>query len=270
MSALSGKSYLDEFDSKKFLSSFYGPSKEYPNQRCFFDFYREQLYKFYVKYNCKWDKNTARLLEFGGGPVIISLISSVPYIHEITFSAYLESERKEVQLWKDDKEGAHDWRSHIKHAVNEIEHIGGDDAWCEREALLRKRICAIVPCNILCENPLFVKQEPFEIISTSLCIEVACTSYPQYKEAIKKLVGLLKPGGFLLMYIVERETFYMFGKKKWSCLYLTLEQVKEALTDAGTAIVVAKRDPASMEEIQNPVVSDHKAFLFVVAQKVEF
>ena len=72
------------------------------------------------------------------------------------------------------------------------------------------------------------------------------------------------------MFIVERETFYVVGEKKWFCLYLTLEQVKEALTEAGTAILVAERDPAPMEQIQNPVVSDYKAVVFVAAQKVEF
>ena len=72
------------------------------------------------------------------------------------------------------------------------------------------------------------------------------------------------------MLIDEQETFYMVGEKKFSCLSLILEQVKEALVEAGTAILVAECDPAPMELIQNPVASDFKAFLFVAAQKVEF
>ena len=72
------------------------------------------------------------------------------------------------------------------------------------------------------------------------------------------------------MLIVGRQTFYMVGEKKWFCLYLTLEQVKEALAEAGVEILVAERDPAPMEQIQNPVISDYKAVLFVATQKVEF
>ena len=101
-------------------------------------------------------------------------------------------------------------------------------------------------------------------------MECACTTYAEYKEGVKKLVGLLKPGGFLLMLLDERETFYMVGDKKFSCLSLTLEQVKEALVEAGTAILVAERDPAPIEQIQNPTTSDYKAVVFVAAQKVEF
>ena len=264
-----GRSYKDEFSAKEYLD-LYAPSLTNISFKDAFDFLRQQLYKFYTKYSCKWNNKTARLLEFGGGAVIAHLISAVPYVDQITFAAYLENERKEVELWKHGKEGAHDWSSHFKHVVNEVEHIAGDEAWCEREELLRKRITNIIPCDIFSDNPLLVKQEPFEIVSTSLCLEAACTTYAEYKEGVKKLVGLLKPGGFLLMFIVERETFYMVGEKKWPCLYLTLEQVKEALVEAGTAILVAERDPATMEQIQNPVVSDYKAVLFVAAQKVEF
>lgn len=271
MSVLGGKSYSTEFNCKDYLSLFFATSKGSPNEKGGVDFHMMKVYDFYANYNSKWNNETARLLEFGGGPVITSLISAVPYVDQITFAAYAESERQEIELWKNEKEGAHDWSSHFKYVVHEVEHISGDaDAWRKREELLRKRISSVVPCDIFCDNPLLTKQEPFEIVSTSLCLEAACKTIAEYKEGIKKLVGLLKPGGFLLMFIVERETFYMVGEKKWFCLYLTLDQVKEALAEAGTAVLVAERDPAPMEQIQNPVVSDYKAVVFVVAQKVEF
>ena len=72
------------------------------------------------------------------------------------------------------------------------------------------------------------------------------------------------------MFVVECQTFYMVGKKRWSCLYLTLEQVKEALADAGMVVLTAERDVAPINQIQNPTVSDYKALLFVAAQRVEF
>lgn len=263
-------SYADDFNPKELLNLFYATAEGSPSEKGAFDFYRRHLYNFYTKYSSKWDATTARLLEFGGGPVIAPLISAAPFVDQITFAAHLESERKEIELWKDGKKDAHDWSSHFKCTVNEVEQIPGDDAWREREALLRNRMSSIIPCDIFRDNPLLVKQEPFEIISTSLCLESACTTYAEYKEGIKKLVGLLKPGGFILVFLVERETFYVVGNKKWSCLYLTLEQVKEALTEVGTAVFVAERDPGVMDQIQNPVIADGKGFAFLAAQKVVF
>ena len=265
----SGRSY-DEFNAKEFLNSFYGSVEGNPLLSGRFAFRWEQMHNFFTKYSRKWDNKTARLLEFGGGPVVTTLISAVPYVDEITFSAYLENERKEVELWKHGKEGAHDWSSHFKHVVNEVEHIAGDNAWREREELLRNRITSIVPCDAISDSPLAIKQEPFEIISTSLCLEAACTSHVEYKKAVKKLIELLKPGGFFLLVSPERATYYMFEGRKWSCLYVTAEEIKEAFVEAGATVIVAERDPASMEQVQNPVASDSKAFVFMVAQRVEF
>ena len=259
------------FDVNEFINDFYGSSaKGNLHFKGGYDFRWEQMYKFYAKYSSKWDNSTARLLEFGGGPVVTPLISAVPYVNQITFSAYLDSERKEVELWKQRKEGARDWSSHFQYVVNEVEHTAGDNAWREREELLRKRITNIVPCDALSDKPLLVEQEPYEIISTSLCLEPACTSQMQYKEAIKRLVGLLKPGGFFLMLIPERTTFYKVGKIKLPCLYVTLEQAKEALHEAGMAILITERDPVSIEQMQNPITVDKKAYAFVATHKVEF
>ena len=264
------KSYLDEFNPKEYLDVFYASPEGNSNEKGQFEFYGKQLYGFYTKYSSKWNNKTARLLEFSGGPIVENLISAVPYVNQITFSAYLESERKEIELWKHGKEGAHDWGPNFKRTLNEVEDIAGDDAWREREEQLRKSISDIIPCDIFRDYPLLSKQEPYEIVITSLCLEVVCKTYAEFKHSVKKLVGLLKPGGFLLMFMEERETFYVMGKKRWDVLYLTLEQVKEALAEAGTAILVAERDPAPMDQIQNPIVSDYKAVIFVVAQKVEF
>ena len=264
-----GQFYSTEFNSKDYLSLYFTLPKGNLSETGGTHFQLIHLHSFYTKYSSRWNKTKARLLEFGGGPVIISLISAVQYVDQIIFSAYVENERKEIELWKQGKEGAHDWSSHFKSVVNQVEHGTGD--WHEREELLRKRITDIIACDIYRDDPLLDKQEPFEIVTTSLCLEAACTaSYAQYKKAVKKLVGLLKPGGFLLMFIVERQTFYVVGKKKWPCLYLTLEQVKEALTEAGTTILVAERHPSKMEQIHNPELGDYKALVFVAAQKVEF
>ena len=274
MSTVGGGSYFDDsvFDAKEYYDTIYPSAKGSKNFQGGYNFRWEQLYKFFKKYNPKWDNKTARLLEFGGGLVVTPLISAAPYVNHITFSAYLESERKEIELWKHGKEGAHDWSSHFKYVVNDLERIAGDDVWREREELLRKRITNIVPCDALNDKPLLGTQleESFEIISTSTTLETACTSFVEYKAAIKRLVGLLKPGGFLLMTIPERTTFYVLGNKKWPLLHVTLEQAQEALAEAGTAVLMAERDPVSIEQMQNPVIVDKKSYAFVATHKVEF
>ena len=93
----------------------------------------------------------------------------------------------------------------FKCIINEVEHIERGDAWQEKE-LLCKHITSIIACDIICDHPLLVKQEPFEI-TLVFAWKLLVRHYAEYKEGVKKLAGLLKPGGFLLMFIVEHETF---------------------------------------------------------------
>ena len=62
-----------------------------------------------------------RLLDFGGGPVILNYISAAPHVAEIVHAAYKDDERKEIELWKNDAEGAYGWNPHIMHVVSELE-----------------------------------------------------------------------------------------------------------------------------------------------------
>ena len=262
-------SYSKDFDSKLYLQLFYTSVEGSLDEKGATSFHLNQVLDFYRRYNSKWDINAARLLEFGGGPSITGLISAAPYFKQIVFSAHTESERKEVEMWKFEKDGAHDWSNHFKFVANELEGIAGDAVWQDREKLLRQCITSIIGCDIFQDYPLSIKQDPFEVIYTSLCLEAACITYTEYKAAVRKLVTLIKLGGFLVMLIVERQTFYMVGNKKWTSLYLTLEQVKEALAEAGMVVLVAERDVAPLIQIQNPTTSDYKALLFVAAQRVE-
>ena len=269
MDCFSGTDYLSKFNCKTYSQTFYSSPRDGEVEAGALEFVLTCLNAFYKRYNSKWDKHSARILEFGGGCAIFKLISAVPYTKEIVFATYTENERREVELWRENKDGAHNWSPFFKYIVNELE--GGEVnecGWKEREQLLRRTMKAIIPCDITEEYPLGVQEEPFEIVSTNLCLEVACKSYMEYKAAVKKLAGLLKLGGFMTMTVVERETYYMVGQDKWYCLYLTLSQVIEALEEAGFVVLEAKRDPTPQQQIQNPTVADCKAFLFIAAQKV--
>lgn len=262
--------YSTEFDSKSFLQTFHS-SVEGSSVQGLARFRLRQRHNFFLQYSCKWDRNTAKMLEFGGGPVISDLISAAPHVQEIVHAAHTEDERKEIQLWKNEMVGAHDWKHAFKHVVSELESKAGDDAWQERESLLRSRL-KVTSCNITHDHPIGPTEEGmlFSIICTSLCLEVTCKTYAEYKMAIKKLAKLLKLGGYLVMLVVEGETFYVVGRRKWSVLTLTLAQVKEALEEAGFVLLMVERDPATMQHIQNPTVSDFKACLFLAAYKVNY
>ena len=261
MSLIDRSQYLKCFSAKEYLRVYYS-EKDWQSH------FRGKLYnEFFKKYSSKWDMNNAKLLDFSGGAVILNYISAAPYVSEIVHSAYKEEERKQIELWKINAKNCHDWNPFIKYVVREIE---GDTAWQDRVEMLRSKI-KIVSCNILEEHPLPLTEElnSFSVICTSFALEAACKTIDDFKSAIKKLVKVLRVGGYIAVLFAEDETFYIIGKDKWAILPISLAQVTEAVEDTGCVVVMSERDPTPLELIENPILFDGKAVGFIVAYKVK-
>ena len=228
------------------------------------------FYNFFRKYSCKWDNSSAKLLDFSGGAVICNYISAAPYVAKIVHSAYTEEERRELELWVSDPDSAHNWNPYIQHAVSVIEGQEGETAWQERVALLRSKI-KVVSCNVHDEHPIGLNKEEsrFSIICTSLALEAACKTFADFKTGVKKLVKLLRLGGYITIFFVEDETFYCVGDKKFVVLPVSLAQVQEAVEEAGCVVLMSERDPMPISHLENPTLSDEKAYTFLAAYKVK-
>jgi hypothetical protein len=89
MISMAEKDYVSYFSPKAYLQMYFStPDGTYPNEPGGQYFELDQYHDFYSKYHMQWDKRTAKVLEFGGGPVISRLISGVPFIKEVVFAAH--------------------------------------------------------------------------------------------------------------------------------------------------------------------------------------
>ena len=59
------------------------------------------------------------------------------------------------------------------------------------------------------------------------------------------------------------------GEKKLPLLPLSLAQVKEAVEEAGCVVLMSERDPTAIKDIENPILTDQIASIFVAAYKVK-
>ena len=211
------QNYQADFCPQNYLQTYYADANEY-------EYLLESYHEFYTKYNTEWDSNSAAVLEFSGGPVIANLISAAPYVKTITFSAYTEQERREVARWKNNEKDAHDWNIFFEYVIGKFEGRTESNCQEERKKLLRQKIDKIVDCDISKAHPIDSNiTEKFDIIHANCCLESICKSLSEFKSALKKLEMLLKQGGFLIVYVDERSTFYKFtDDTKWHVLSLSL------------------------------------------------
>ncbi|XP_070553311.1 indolethylamine N-methyltransferase-like isoform X2 [Ptychodera flava] len=186
----------------------------------------------------KCDFTGPRLLEIGGGPNIANAIHACTRFPEIIFSDYSEKCRQAVEKWVKNTPDAVDWSQFIKSVCDKE---GNENKWEERQAMVRQSIREIIHCDLLKSNPLEPKvYEPFDAIVTSYCVEAACPDKDSFKEAIKNIVNLLKPGGVLFIFTVLNESFYVVGEKRFYCLKVEETFVKTAVVEAGCHIVSAE------------------------------
>ena len=215
------------------------------------------------------DEFGVRCLEFGGGPSIANLISVSPKVDSIVFAEYLESNRKAVELWKTGNPDAYNWSPLIEYVVCNLEGKSDVKAASCREEELKRKIKSIVSCDAtktdsIVDLEAFDIGKPFDVITTSLCVDVCAVSEQHYKSTVTKLCKLLKPNGFLCMFGVFDESFYTFGKTTFHHYPLPRMKLDETMKEAGLQDI--KVDVMEIGHLKLQA-SDATAFFFATGRK---
>ena len=111
-------------------------------------------------------------------------------------------------------------------------------------------------------------RQPFDAIITTLCIEETCSDFASYKANIHRLVGVLKPGGYLFLGTMLGQTFYRVEGEEIPTTTLTEEQVKEALGDAGLSVVHSSLYTKTIDDPIENNESDFTHLSFILARKL--
>lgn len=80
------------------------------------------------------------------------------------------------------------------------------------------------------------KENQYDIILSSLCLEAACLTIEIFDQTIERLIRLLKPGGLPLLLTIRNESFYYVGKEKSSCLPLNESTIKNSLNQTNKLV----------------------------------
>ncbi|XP_064646995.1 nicotinamide N-methyltransferase-like isoform X6 [Lineus longissimus] len=176
-------------------------------------------------------RDGSRLLDVGSGPSIHSVISAGSRCSEIVCSDFATQNLDEILKWVNGDPDAHNWQRYFEY-VCKLE--GKSDEWKIRQDHIRQAIKRVVPCDVHQENPLApLVVEPFDVITSNLCLEPACCDESSYRSAVKHVTSLLKPGGILFLAGVQGETFYSVGNKRFKVFSQSNEIIESALAEVG-------------------------------------
>jgi len=224
------------------------------------------FHQFYQTYNKEWDNTTAVLLEAGGGPCIHPLISAAPYVAEIYHSDYIEANREEVVMWKNNDPNAYNWSPYFRHVVRTLEGQTSHDAVVEREEKLRSVLKGSAPCDFKAEVVVPSVKTPVNIVSSNLCLDVCFESLEEYTNGLKKVYNILLPKGFFVSISGLDLSWCKYGDKIYSSSYpLSLEDIQAHYKGAGFNILHTDKFEEPLET--RNILNDSVGCSFIIAQK---
>ena len=230
--------YQERFDPDVYYSEYYEYLFEEDTaaerSTTFRHFQLAQTYNFYstLESEAASDRRL-HILEFGGGPSVASLISAAPYAEKMVFSEFVGRNRESVDMWRNHKSPGFDFRKLIQYVVQSVEGKGPSEAE-RREQELRDKLVSVVHCDIRQDPPVQDTEEAmYDVVSTHLCLRTACESVDTYREGLRKLAALVRPGGSIVGSEALGGTFYTVGDARFHGVFLTRDDISQALIDAG-------------------------------------
>jgi len=224
------------------------------------------FHQFYQTYNKEWDNTTAILLEAGGGPCIYPFICAAPYVSEIYHSDYIEANREEVVMWRNNDPNAYDWSPYFRHVVQTLESQTSRDAVLKREERLRSVLKGSAPCDFTVEDVVPSVKTPVNIVSSNFCLDICFESLEEYIHGLKKVYNMLFPKGFFVSMSTLGLSWCKYGDNIYSSSYPLLpEDIQAHCKEAGFNILHTDKFEIPLET--RNIYNDSVGYSLIIAQK---
>lgn len=243
--------YVANFDPEWYLSTYYNSIEGEEEEGDFCTFMHEFFHNSFLKRNI----SSENLLDIGTGPNISTILTSSRYISKIDLSDFTPANLEILNDWKKGKR-----ELVIEIMKYEMEKHGDTRNMKTRCEELRNKVCNIFRVDVN-DPELFIGACPeqdskYDMISSTLCLEAATQSKVQYLAAVKNISKKLKSGGYFLIAGVLEQNFYRVGNYKFSCAYLTKDDIQEIFIKCNYDILEMK----SFNESQSAAKEPHDCF----------
>ena len=168
-------------------------------------------------------------LEFGGGPVLYSVATQVPYAREIHFCDFLPANLAEVRSWLNNEPDAFDWTPYFKLVLEEEERPANPTTVRLRAAAIRRKVTRLSICDALAKAPLGEKAARYDLVVANSCTDVAAATVGEWMQVMRNIGTLVEPGGWLLVSVTTGATTNTFvtspDQRSFPCVDLSAEEL---------------------------------------------
>ncbi|XP_046559365.1 phenylethanolamine N-methyltransferase-like isoform X2 [Haliotis rubra] len=242
--------YLKYFDPVAFLKMYHSDIKGNQDEGDLMPWKMKNLHDVFAE-----GKLTGRrLLDIGTGPTIHSVISASNYCDTVYLSDFTPQNRETLRKWLDGS---------LQHSFKSFFQTSPS---C-REEELRKKICGILPIDLLLEEPLAPCYFPrFDMVTTSFCLDAVALDHVDYGLAAQKITNMLKIGGHLVVCGLHGSCGFKVGEHVFRSCHVSVEQVKDTWTRCGFDIVDWREQES--DKTRRNTVSTFDGVFVMVAKRV--
>ena len=262
------RDYNSGFDPVGYLEWRWDPSKADKDVRCIRYKIATFMARFYQDFHHQWDPRGAHVLELGGGPAIGNLCSAGPYVSKITSTDYLSANLEQITLWKKKSPAAFNWDATFQHVVKETRGAEADvvAVAAEWQEQLREKI-SIDHCDFRREGFIdagLIPDGGFDVLMTTGAFEYVAKDKGEFTAMLKTCHSLLKQGGYIATATYGKHSSYKVSpsaEKTFCALYLTAENVQEALSEAG--FIPVRFELITVDFIETHIYAPIECYCFV-------
>uniref|UniRef100_A0A8C5PXN7 Nicotinamide N-methyltransferase-like n=2 Tax=Leptobrachium leishanense TaxID=445787 RepID=A0A8C5PXN7_9ANUR len=219
----------NNFDARKYLDTFYALDPETQE----IDKESQFLLKFMDRIFASGHVQGESIIELGSGPSIHHILSACKCFKKIYLTDYFQENLREIERWLKDEEDAFDWKPYLKYVCN----LEGNRTTPEEKAAEIRKNVLLLKSDVNKPNPLEPNQlPPTDCVIIAGCLICACKTLDDFRSAVKNIVSLVRPGGFLIISDYLGASYYVVGKDKFPLLSLDEDMVRRAIAGAGCAI----------------------------------
>lgn len=190
---------------------------------------------------------TERMLEFGGGPALYSIISAAKCANLIHFTDYNSACLAEVQLWLQSDAGMFDWMMFVREALrceSGVRRPPSKRSILQREALIRHRRWVLSRCDAFEDDPLLGSGlGRYGIVATNFCLEGITNDRLVWKRSMAKLAALVADEGLLVTVSLAHASGWTVADFQGPAVYLELADLEAAYREMGFDINESRSVP---------------------------
>jgi hypothetical protein len=155
------------------------------------------------------------VLVFGAGPTLHHVFLAAETASEVHLGEYLPANRREIERWLKRDARAHDWRPFVRYTL-ECEGLDGPAAEeiTFREELTRARITRLMEVDLRKDSPLGdANPRRYGTVISAYCADSATDDKAEWAAYMRRIAGLVRPGGTLLVAALRHSRGYVVGGK---------------------------------------------------------